>query len=49
MSSRCGGGPELREVPAGGLRPGAFLVAQCVEHTALSSSRFVCSYWEKCR
>lgn len=46
MSSRCGGDPGLREVPTGGLRPGASLVAQCVEHTALSSSHFVCSYWE---
>lgn len=38
--------PRLWEVPVGGLHPGAFLVAQCMEHIILVSSHFVCSDWE---
>lgn len=32
MPSRCGRGLGV-EVPAGGLHPGTFLVAQCMEHS----------------
>lgn len=41
MSSRCGRDLKLWEVLAGGLQPGAFLVASCIGHIALNS-HFAC-------